>query len=60
MTSGAARDPSRATDPAPARVLDFPTDEKGIVCKGGPLIARSRDPAGNTHSVIEQSAADDS
>ena len=31
-----------------------PTDEKGIMREGGPLIAWFTDPAGNVFSVIEQ------
>ena len=31
-----------------------PTDEKGIMRAGGPLIAWFTDPAGNVFSVIEQ------
>jgi catechol 2,3-dioxygenase-like lactoylglutathione lyase family enzyme len=33
---------------------DPPTDEKGIMREGGPLIAWFTDPAGNVFSVIEQ------
>jgi predicted enzyme related to lactoylglutathione lyase len=32
-----------------------PTDEKGVMREGGPLIAWFTDPAGNVFSVIEQS-----
>ena len=34
---------------------DPPTDEKGIMRAGGPLIAWFTDPAGNVFSVLEQS-----
>ena len=33
---------------------DPPTDEKGIMRAGGPLIAWFTDPAGNVFSVIQQ------
>ena len=36
------------------RYEDPPTDEKGIMRAGGPLIAWFTDPAGNVFSVIQQ------
>ncbi|MFJ6651923.1 VOC family protein [Microbacterium sp. NPDC091313] len=32
---------------------EFPTDSRGIMREGGPLIAWFRDPAGNTLSVLQ-------
>lgn len=36
---------------------EFPTDSKGIMREGGPLIAWFRDPAGNVLSVLEAEEA---
>jgi len=53
-------DVERAVDELTARGVTFeryenpPTDEKGIMRAGGPLIAWFTDPAGNVFSVIEQ------
>ena len=53
-------DIERAVDDLTARGVEFlrydqpPTDEKGIMRAGGPLIAWFTDPAGNVFSVIEQ------
>jgi catechol 2,3-dioxygenase-like lactoylglutathione lyase family enzyme len=53
-------DVERAVDDLTARGVEFlrydqpPTDEKGIMRAGGPLIAWFTDPAGNVFSVIEQ------
>ncbi|MFN3949235.1 VOC family protein [Microbacterium sp.] len=33
---------------------DFPTDSRGIMREGGPLIAWFRDPAGNVLAVLEE------
>lgn len=33
---------------------DIPTDERGIMHEGGPLIAWFRDPAGNVLAVLEE------
>lgn len=33
---------------------DFPTDSKGIMREGGPLIAWFRDPAGNVLAVLQE------
>jgi predicted enzyme related to lactoylglutathione lyase len=35
------------------RYDEFPTDEKGIMREGGPLIAWFKDPAGNILSVLQ-------
>jgi catechol 2,3-dioxygenase-like lactoylglutathione lyase family enzyme len=54
-------DVEQAVDQLGARGVTFeryenpPTDEKGIMRAGGPLIAWFTDPAGNVFSVIEQS-----
>ena len=54
-------DVEKAVDELTARGVRFeqyenpPTDEKGIMRAGGPLIAWFTDPAGNVFSVIEQS-----
>jgi catechol 2,3-dioxygenase-like lactoylglutathione lyase family enzyme len=53
-------DVERAVDDLTARGVEFlrydqpPTDEKGIMRAGGPLIAWFTDPAGNVLSVIEE------
>jgi catechol 2,3-dioxygenase-like lactoylglutathione lyase family enzyme len=53
-------DVEKAVDELTARGVRFqqyenpPTDEKGIMRAGGPLIAWFTDPAGNVFSVIEQ------
>ena len=53
-------DVEQAVDELAARGVEFlryenpPTDEKGIMRAGGPLIAWFTDPAGNVFSVIEQ------
>jgi catechol 2,3-dioxygenase-like lactoylglutathione lyase family enzyme len=53
-------DVEKAVDQLTARGVRFehyenpPTDEKGIMREGGPLIAWFTDPAGNVFSVIEQ------
>ncbi len=53
-------DVEKAVDELAARGVRFeqyenpPTDEKGIMRAGGPLIAWFTDPAGNVFSVIEQ------
>ena len=53
-------DVEKAVDELAARGVRFeryenpPTDEKGIMREGGPLIAWFTDPAGNVFSVIEQ------
>jgi catechol 2,3-dioxygenase-like lactoylglutathione lyase family enzyme len=53
-------DVERAVDDLTARGVEFlrydqpPTDEKGIMRAGGPLIAWFTDPAGNVFSVIEE------
>jgi catechol 2,3-dioxygenase-like lactoylglutathione lyase family enzyme len=53
-------DVEKAVDELTARGVRFehyenpPTDEKGIMREGGPLIAWFTDPAGNVFSVIEQ------
>jgi predicted enzyme related to lactoylglutathione lyase len=53
-------DVEKAVDELVARGVRFeqyenpPTDEKGIMRAGGPLIAWFTDPAGNVFSVIEQ------
>ncbi|MET0764141.1 MAG: VOC family protein [Blastococcus sp.] len=53
-------DVEKAVDDLAARGVRFeryenpPTDEKGIMRAGGPLIAWFTDPAGNVFSVIEQ------
>ncbi len=36
------------------RYANMPTDEKGIMREGGPLIAWFTDPSGNVFSVIQQ------
>jgi catechol 2,3-dioxygenase-like lactoylglutathione lyase family enzyme len=53
-------DVEKAVDELAARGVTFeryqnpPTDEKGIMRAGGPLIAWFTDPAGNVFSVIQQ------
>jgi catechol 2,3-dioxygenase-like lactoylglutathione lyase family enzyme len=53
-------DVEKAVDDLAARGVRFeryenpPTDEKGIMRAGGPLIAWFTDPAGNVFSVLEQ------
>ena len=53
-------DVEKAVDDLVARGVRFehyddpPTDEKGIMREGGPLIAWFTDPAGNVFSVLEQ------
>ena len=53
-------DVEKAVDELAARGVRFeryenpPTDEKGIMRAGGPLIAWFTDPAGNVFSVIQQ------
>ncbi len=53
-------DVEKAVDDLSARGVRFerydnpPTDEKGIMRAGGPLIAWFTDPAGNVFSVIQQ------
>ena len=53
-------DVEKAVDEMTARGVEFlryerpPTDEKGIMRAGGPLIAWFTDPAGNVFSVIQQ------
>ncbi len=53
-------DVDKAVDELTARGVRFeryenpPTDEKGIMRAGGPLIAWFTDPAGNVFSVIQQ------
>ncbi len=53
-------DVEKAVDDLTARGVRFeryenpPTDEKGIMRTGGPLIAWFTDPAGNVFSVIEE------
>jgi predicted enzyme related to lactoylglutathione lyase len=53
-------DVEKAVDALTERGVEFlryeqpPTDEKGIMRAGGPLIAWFTDPAGNIFSVIEQ------
>jgi catechol 2,3-dioxygenase-like lactoylglutathione lyase family enzyme len=53
-------DVEQAVDQLEARGVTFehyenpPTDEKGIMRAGGPLIAWFTDPAGNVFSVIQQ------
>jgi catechol 2,3-dioxygenase-like lactoylglutathione lyase family enzyme len=53
-------DVEKAVDALTERGVEFlrydspPTDEKGIMRAGGPLIAWFTDPAGNVLSVIEQ------
>jgi len=53
-------DVEQAVDQLAARGVRFehyenpPTDEKGIMREGGPLIAWFTDPAGNVFSVIQQ------
>lgn len=53
-------DVEKAVDELTARGVRFeryedpPTDEKGIMRAGGPLIAWFTDPAGNVFSVIQQ------
>ena len=53
-------DVEQAVDELTGRGVEFlrydtpPTDEKGIMRAGGPLIAWFTDPAGNVLSVIEQ------
>ena len=53
-------DVEKAVDELSARGVRFehyedpPTDEKGIMRAGGPLIAWFTDPAGNVFSVIQQ------
>jgi catechol 2,3-dioxygenase-like lactoylglutathione lyase family enzyme len=53
-------DVEKAVDELAGRGVDFqryenpPTDEKGIMRAGGPLIAWFTDPAGNVLSVIQQ------
>jgi predicted enzyme related to lactoylglutathione lyase len=54
-------DVEKAVDELAARGVEFqryenpPTDGKGIMRAGGPLIAWFTDPAGNIFSVLEQS-----
>jgi catechol 2,3-dioxygenase-like lactoylglutathione lyase family enzyme len=54
-------DVEKAVDELTVRGVEFqryenpPTDEKGIMRAGGPLIAWFTDPAGNVFSVIQQS-----
>ena len=54
-------DVEKAVDELAGRGVEFlqyenpPTDEKGIMRGGGPLIAWFTDPAGNVFSVLEQS-----
>ena len=54
-------DVEKAVDELAGRGVEFlrydnpPTDEKGIMRAGGPLIAWFTDPAGNVFSVIEES-----
>ena len=54
------RDVEATVDALSARGVRFeryenpPTDEKGIMRAGGPLIAWFTDPAGNVFSVIQQ------
>jgi catechol 2,3-dioxygenase-like lactoylglutathione lyase family enzyme len=54
-------DVEKAVDELASRGVEFlryenpPTDEKGIMRAGGPLIAWFTDPAGNVFSVIQQS-----
>ena len=53
-------DVEKAVDELTARGVEFlhyenpPTDEKGVMRAGGPLIAWFTDPAGNIFSVIQQ------
>ena len=53
-------DVEKAVDDLVARGVRFehyenpPTDEKGIMRAGGPLIAWFTDPAGNVFSVLQQ------
>ena len=53
-------DVEKAVDALAARGVRFeqyenpPTDDKGIMRAGGPLIAWFKDPAGNVFSVIQQ------
>jgi len=53
-------DVDKAVDELAARGVEFlrydnpPTDEKGIMRAGGPLIAWFTDPAGNIFSVIQE------
>jgi hypothetical protein len=53
-------DVEKAVDQLTARGVRFeqyenpPTDAKGIMREGGPLIAWFTDPAGNVFSVIQQ------
>jgi predicted enzyme related to lactoylglutathione lyase len=53
-------DVEKAVDDLSARGVRFehyenpPTDEKGIMRAGGPLIAWFTDPAGNVFSVLQQ------
>jgi catechol 2,3-dioxygenase-like lactoylglutathione lyase family enzyme len=53
-------DVEKAVDELAARGVEFlryenpPTDEKGIMRAGGPLIAWFTDPAGNIFSVIQE------
>jgi predicted enzyme related to lactoylglutathione lyase len=53
-------DVEKAVDELAGRGVQFqryenpPTDEKGIMRAGGPLIAWFTDPAGNVFSVIQQ------
>ena len=53
-------DIEKAVDELGARGVEFqhyenpPTDERGIMRAGGPLIAWFTDPAGNVFSVLEQ------
>ena len=53
-------DVEKAVDELAGRGVEFqryenpPTDEKGIMRAGGPLIAWFTDPAGNVFSVIQQ------
>jgi predicted enzyme related to lactoylglutathione lyase len=53
-------DVEKAVDELASRGVEFqryenpPTDEKGIMRAGGPLIAWFTDPAGNVFSVIQQ------
>ena len=44
---------SRGVDTKIYDNADFPTDSRGIMREGGPLIAWLRDPAGNVLAVLE-------
>lgn len=45
---------SRGVDTKIYPDADIPTDERGIMREGGPLIAWFRDPAGNVLAVLEE------